>query len=92
MNKQTIAARLRETVQDIRRKPFAIKDLIPLLCEAADELDNLNKTLKYETDIATQALDTIKEVANERCQQRLMTAGKPYPRTCEICKLGPCRL
>lgn len=26
-----------------------------------------------------------------RCQQRLMAHGKPYPRTCEVCGLGPCR-
>ena len=25
------------------------------------------------------------------CQQVLMTLGKPYPRTCEDCGLGPCK-
>lgn len=25
-----------------------------------------------------------------RCQQDLRAAGKPYPRTCQICGLGPC--
>ena len=24
------------------------------------------------------------------CQQKLREAGKPYPRTCERCGLGPC--
>lgn len=24
------------------------------------------------------------------CQQQLMREGKPYPRTCAICRLGPC--
>lgn len=25
------------------------------------------------------------------CQQKLMDAGKPYPRTCPECGLGPCK-
>jgi hypothetical protein len=90
MNK--ISEQLRAAILDIRRKPYPISDLIPLLSRAADEIDNLNTTLKYTIDIGTQALDTIKIVGDERCQQRLMTQGKPYPRTCEICKLGPCKL
>lgn len=26
------------------------------------------------------------------CNKDLMTAGKPNPRTCEVCGLGPCRV
>ena len=25
------------------------------------------------------------------CQQELRAAGKPYPRTCQLCGLGPCK-
>ena len=25
------------------------------------------------------------------CQQQLKAEGKPYPRTCGVCKLGPCQ-
>ena len=25
-----------------------------------------------------------------RCQRHLMNEGKPYPRTCAVCGLGPC--
>lgn len=25
-----------------------------------------------------------------RCQQRLRAQGLPYPRTCQVCGLGPC--
>lgn len=36
--REDIASRLRATVQDIRRKPYPISDLIPLLTQAADAL------------------------------------------------------
>lgn len=35
-----VADRLREVVKEVRRRPYLISDLIPLLCEAADELDD----------------------------------------------------
>lgn len=28
---------------------------------------------------------------HEHCQKSLRAAGKPYPRTCTECKLGPCK-
>ncbi len=34
--------KLRETVRTIRIKPYPIKDLIPLLLEAADKIDELD--------------------------------------------------
>lgn len=51
-----IAGRLRNTIQDIRRKPYPIKDLIPLMSEAADELENQRRALKYEIDLCEQAI------------------------------------
>lgn len=37
--RQALAERLRKVVGEIRRKPYPISDLIPLLTQAADELD-----------------------------------------------------
>lgn len=28
---------------------------------------------------------------SDNCQQALRLQGKPYPRTCEVCGLGPCK-
>lgn len=41
MNK--LAIQLRKTITDIRTRPYPIKDLIPLLQQAADQLDRLEK-------------------------------------------------
>lgn len=38
--REALSARLRKAVADIRRKPFPISDLIPLLTESADALDS----------------------------------------------------
>lgn len=37
---------LRKVIRDIRRKPYPIKDLIPLLQQAADQLDHLPQKKK----------------------------------------------
>lgn len=44
------AHRLREVCKDIRRKPLPISDLIPLLQQAADELDDMESIIgnQYE--------------------------------------------
>lgn len=38
---ETIAQRLRKIIGEIRRKPYPIKDLIPLLDQAATELETV---------------------------------------------------
>ncbi|QMV33108.1 hypothetical protein KMC49_gp40 [Ralstonia phage Firinga] len=45
--------------------------------------------------LVKEAKDVFGKVAQqqaepERCQQKLRIAGKPYPRTCRQCGLGPC--
>jgi hypothetical protein len=77
-----IAEQLRAAILDIRRKPYPISDLIPLLSRAADEIDKLSY---IDAQIEQEKID-------KHCQQRLMSEGKPYPRTCAVCKLGPCKL
>lgn len=53
-----IEQKLRDTIQDIRRKPYPISDLIPLFIEAADELDNrahdITELIKINNDLATE--------------------------------------
>ena len=34
---------------------------------------------------------SIAPTGSERCTYRLQRQEKPYPRTCEVCGLGPCR-
>lgn len=41
--KRTVARRLREACAEMRRKPFPINDLVPLLQEAADRIDELER-------------------------------------------------
>lgn len=40
---ETTAQQLRRTILEIRRKPYPIKDLIPLLDKAATELEKLTE-------------------------------------------------
>lgn len=40
---ETTAQQLRRVIADIRRKPYPIKDLIPLLDKAATELEKMNE-------------------------------------------------
>lgn len=44
------AHRLREVSKEVRRKPYPIADLIPLLQQAADELDDMESIIgnQYE--------------------------------------------
>ncbi|SER54598.1 MULTISPECIES: hypothetical protein [Pseudomonas] len=32
-----------------------------------------------------------REPSHSQCQQELRAQGKPYPRTCAVCGLGPCK-
>lgn len=90
--KNDLVKQLRDVIQDIRRKPYPIKDLIPLLASAADEIENLQRVNEYEIDVCGQALETISKVA-ESCNNRLRSENKPYPRTCKLCGFGPkCKL
>lgn len=40
---------------------------------------------------AAQVAQPLKSESANRCQANLRDAGLPYPRTCEVCRLGPCR-
>lgn len=46
--RETTSDRLRRVALTLRTKPIPIKDLIPLLQEAADEIDSLNSILGGE--------------------------------------------
>lgn len=43
MSNKDLIERLRETIQNVRRKPYPISDLIPMLVEAADALERAGK-------------------------------------------------
>lgn len=43
----TLQDRLRDTVEKLRRTPMPIADIIPLLQQAADELDKKDKRLEW---------------------------------------------
>lgn len=47
---QAIAKRLRTAVLDIRRKPYPISDIIPMLNQAADALDQAQAMLQVYPD------------------------------------------
>ena len=74
MSNIELATRIREVIVEIRRRPYPISDLIPLLARAADALHEEPKT---ERDYS-------------KCNNVLASEGKPYPRTCQICKLDRC--
>lgn len=44
---ETTAQQLRRVVAEIRRKPYPISDLIPLLDKAATELENKERERMY---------------------------------------------
>lgn len=47
MMNETTAQQLRRVVAEIRRKPYPISDLIPLLDKAASELEDFHKLLSF---------------------------------------------
>jgi len=49
----TIAQDLRRVIGEIRRKPYPIKDLIPLLDKAATELEDHHLLLDYHKNPGT---------------------------------------
>jgi hypothetical protein len=55
--REALAERLRNTVKDIRRKPYPISELIPLLVQAADTL----------SQPAQPAPDAFREAVQEEC-------------------------
>jgi hypothetical protein len=59
----TVQVRLRKLVDDIRRKPFPISDIIPLIQEAADELDILEATNRNLAHLVDKNI--VIEVRNE---------------------------
>lgn len=67
MNKPTMASRLRNACIEMRRKPFPISDLIPMLQEAADRIDLLEK---LDRDAANNVEATI-------CTSSRHFTGKP---------------
>lgn len=44
-----------------------------------------------QAQAAAQVAQPLKSESANRCQANLRDAGLPYPRTCEVCRLGPCR-
>ena len=60
----TIQERLRGNVQKLRTKFVPLCDMIPLMQEAADELDAILAASRYSADLASQALDTVHEQAD----------------------------
>jgi len=70
---------------------------IKLLDEAAETGDKApaKRALEIVTQLLAEAvvLDAARPPALEpypRCTHLLREAGKPYPRTCQECGLGPC--
>lgn len=86
-----IKERIADVVLKSHTRPYSTSELVALLIEANEEIDNLQKTLKYEVDLASQALTTIKVVADTSCSNRLRLEGKTYPRTCKVCGIGKCK-
>lgn len=48
MNKPTLAERIRNACAEMRRKPYPIADLIPLMQETADRIELLERLLQQE--------------------------------------------
>lgn len=67
-----IVEQLRKTIKDIRRKPYPICDIIPLLVEAADELENrghdIDELVKINNELSTELLAVEKKL--DEAEQR----------------------
>jgi len=51
----------------------------------------ITRPVKWEVkELPANAADYI-EARRSECTTALREAGKPYPRTCAVCGLGPCR-
>lgn len=85
-NENHLPFRLRVVANKLRTSSVPLSDFIPLLQQAADRIDELEKGLGDVTDVA------IKNIEGLRCQNLLRDTGRPYPRTCEVCGVfGKCK-
>lgn len=68
----------------------AVKELLAALQNGKADTSGILAKLKQYTDEPL-----IREggpIQDESCSQSLVASGKPYPRTCKTCGLGPCKL
>ena len=85
-NENHLPFRLRVVANKLRTSSVPLSDFIPLLQQAADRIDALEKGLGDLTDVALEHIGGLK------CQKFLRESGQAYPRTCEVCGLfGKCK-
>lgn len=66
-----IQQRLRDTVEKLRRTPMPISDIIPLLQQAADEIDSNEKSLNWLSCLEAAGVDNWEgiEEAHRICRE-----------------------